>query len=129
MKGAYMSRTLILTVAGAVLGLPFFCLGDVPAPNTMPEANLVVGQWRVEFANGVMEVCAMAKAGTAFVIEAQRAAGGKTTVRNGSVVIVYDDDRVERWTPVGKRMVVEHWYPGSSMMTATPVLGIAERLQ
>jgi hypothetical protein len=123
-----MSRALILTVAGAVLG-PLFCYGDVPAPNTMPEANLLVGQWHVEFANGVTEVCAIAKVGTASVIEARRAAGGKTAVRGGSVVIVYDDDRVERWTPVGKKAVVEHWYPGSALPTATPVLGIAERLQ
>ena len=121
-----MSRTVILTVVGLVL-LPLFCQGD--PPNTMPEANQVVGQWRVEFANGVTEVCALAKAGTAFVIEPRRAAGGKITLKDGSVMIVYDDDRVERWTTVGKRMVVEHWYPGSSMGTGTPVLGIGEPLQ
>ncbi len=51
---------------------------------------------------------------------------GKAEVKDGSVVIVYQDDRVERWTPVGKRMVVEHWYPGAQFPSGTPVLGIAE---
>jgi hypothetical protein len=39
------------------------------------------------------------------------------------------DDRLERWTLVSKRMVVEHWFPASQVPVATPVLGIAERSQ
>jgi hypothetical protein len=58
--------------------------------------------------------------------EPLRTAAGKAEAKDGSVVIVYQDDRVERWTPVGKRMVVEHWYPGSRFPSGTPVLGIAE---
>jgi hypothetical protein len=45
----------------------------------------------------------------------------------GAVVIAFDDDRVERWTPIGQRIVVEHWYPADSFPCATPVLGIAHR--
>jgi hypothetical protein len=41
-------------------------------------------------------------------------------------VIVCDDDRVERWTAVGQRMVVEHWFPAAQFPSGTPVLGIAE---
>ena len=47
-------------------------------------------------------------------------------IKDGSVVIVYQDDRIERWTPVGKRMIVEHWYPGARFPAGGPVLGIAD---
>lgn len=47
-------------------------------------------------------------------------------IKDGLVVIVYQDGRVERWTPVGKRMVVEHWHPGAPFPSGTPVLGIAD---
>jgi len=74
-------------------------------------------------------VCEVRKDGTASVVEPLRTAGGKAARKGSSVVIVYDDDRVERWTPVGKRLVVEHWFPASQLPTATPVLGIAEPAQ
>ncbi len=88
--------------------------------------RLPVGRWNVEFANGVKEVCEVGKDRTASVAEPLRTSSGKAEVKDGSVVIVYQDDRVERWTPVGKRMVVEHWYPGAQFPSGTPVLGIAE---
>ncbi len=44
----------------------------------------------------------------------------------GVAVIKFDDDRIERWTPVGKRYVVEHWFPSSQYRKTPPVLGIAE---
>src|SRR5262249_16206087 len=97
--------------------------------NSMPEGNLAVGQWRVEFANGVTGGCAIAKGGTAPVIEAQRAARGKTPGRQSSGGIVYDEDRAERCAPGGKRVVVGHWDPGSALPTGTRVGGIAERMQ
>jgi hypothetical protein len=91
-----------------------------------PADGLPVGRWSVEFANGVKEVCEVRKDRTVSVVEPLRSATGKAEVQGGSVVIVYQDDRVERWTPVGKRMVVEHWYPGARFPSGTPVLGIAE---
>jgi hypothetical protein len=42
-------------------------------------------------------------------------------------VITFNDDRVERWTAVGDRFVVEHWFPASRVPVVAPVLGIAER--
>jgi hypothetical protein len=51
---------------------------------------------------------------------------GKAQVIGGSIVITFNDDRIERWTLVGKRSVVEHWFPGSRLPASTPVLGIAE---
>jgi hypothetical protein len=91
-----------------------------------PADGLPVGRWNVEFANGVKEVCEVRKDRTPSVAEPLRTSAGKAEVKDGSVVIVYQDDRVERWTPVGKRMVVQHWHPGSRFPSGTPVLGVAE---
>jgi hypothetical protein len=85
------------------------------------------GQWRVEFANGVVERCDLQKDATASVIEPGRSSGGTVSVKDGVFVIAFADDRVERWTRVGQRMVVEHWFPGSQYPSGKPVLGIAER--
>ena len=97
-----------------------------------PEADLPVGEWKVEFANGVTELCDVFifdGEGHATVEEPRRRSRGTVKVNGGSVVMTFNDDRVERWTSVGKRFVVEHWYPGSRPSTVTPVLGIAERTQ
>ena len=84
------------------------------------------GKWSVEFTNGVKEMCQIREDRTASVSEPLRTSDGKVKIQDGSVVIAYQDDRVERWTPVGKRMVVEHWYPGARFPSGTPVLGIAD---
>jgi hypothetical protein len=84
------------------------------------------GKWNVEFTNGVKEVGQIRRDRTASVAEPLRTSSGKVEIKDGSVVIVYQDDRVERWTPVGKRMIVEHWYPGARFPSGTPVLGIAD---
>jgi hypothetical protein len=84
------------------------------------------GKWNVEFTNGVKEVCQIRDERTARVAKPLRTSDGKVGVEGGSVVIVYQDVRVERWTPVGKRMVVEHWCPGARFPSGTPVLGIAD---
>ena len=133
-----MARKLTLLLAAAALAFPLALAGGVPpvparggepAPPASPEGGLPVGRWGVEFANGVKETCEIRRDGTASVAEPLRAAAGEVEVRGGSFVIVYRDDRTERWTPVGKRFVVEHWFPGSRLPTVTPVLGIAERVQ
>jgi hypothetical protein len=48
---------------------------------------------------------------------------------NGVVVLVFDDHRVERWTRIGQRMVVEHWASSDQFPGGTPVLGIAEKMK
>jgi hypothetical protein len=95
-------------------------------PNGPPEAALPVGRWKVEFANGVTEVCNVGNGGESTVEELRRSSNGMAEVKGGSVVITFNDNRVERWTPVGKRYVVEHWFPASQVPVTTPVLGIAE---
>jgi hypothetical protein len=93
------------------------------------KATLPVGKWKVEFSNGVAEVCQIGNGGESTVEEPQRASNGMAEVKGGSVVIAFQDDRIERWTPVGKRYVVEHWFPASRLPVTTPVLGIAEAAQ
>lgn len=127
-----MSGTRFSLAAVAILTLVLTSAAFPPAPvfrgprPTPPEA-LPVGRWTVEFANKVVEECEVRKDGTAGVAEPNRIAGGKATAKGGGVVIVFDDDRVERWTAVGQRMVVEHWFPAAQYPAGTPVLGVADR--
>jgi hypothetical protein len=110
----------------ASLALFVFALasaGNAPAP----QRSLPAGEWSVEFANGVVETCVIRKDGTASESEPNRKSDGKAVDKDGTLVITFDDDRTERWTLVGKRMVVEHWYPSSQYPCGKPVLGIAER--
>jgi len=86
--------------------------------------SLPVGRWSVEFTNGVKEVCDVRRNGTASVVEPLRSSTGNAEAKEGSVVLVFQDDRVERWTPVGSRMVVEHWAASVQFPAGTPVLGI-----
>ncbi|HSQ55472.1 MAG TPA: hypothetical protein VLM40_06980 [Gemmata sp.] len=97
-----------------------------PMPADPPDIGLPVGKWKVEFANGVKEVCHIGNGGESTVEEPRRRSNGIAEVKGGSVVIRFHDDRIERWTRVGSRYVVEHWFPGSQLPTVTPVLGIAE---
>ncbi len=97
-------------------------------PGPQPVDDAWVGQWTVEFANGVVETCDLVKEGTAKVAEPKRSSQGKVRdAMNGVVVLAFDDDRIERWTRVGQRMVVEHWASSDQFPGAPPVLGIAER--
>ncbi len=122
-----MSIRRVLLAACAALAFSLTSVGDPPKPDAAE--GLPDGKWSVEFANGVVETCEIKKDGTASVVEPLRSSAGKVTVKDGAFLIACEDDRLERWTPVGKRMVVEHWFPGSQVPVVTPVLGIAERPQ
>ena len=118
-----MLRRRLFAVAGVIFVLALPCAGDPPAPaKTAPWAK----RWSVEFANGVKEHCELRQDGTASVTEPLRTSAGKLESGNGSIVVRFEDDRVERWTPVGGRMVVEHWFPGSAYPCGKPVFGIGE---
>lgn len=86
----------------------------------------LAGRWTVKFDNGVSEWCEIGKDRTASVLETRRKSAGKTDVRDGSLLVIYDDDRVERWTAIGRRAVVEHWFPATAYPHKPPVMGIAE---
>jgi hypothetical protein len=131
-----MWRMLVLWVAAAGLVFPLVSLQAVPLPihkgkkkvlSPKPEAGRPCSRWSVKFSNGVAEVCTIRNDGTASVAEPLRTSGGKWAVKGGVLVIACADDRIERWTPVGKRFVVEHWFPAAQMATGKPVLGIAGR--
>jgi hypothetical protein len=99
-----MRLSRLLPAACALIALPLLSAGWWPAP---PDA-LPVGKWSVEIANGIAQACEFRRDGTATVAEPGRAAGARVTPLAGALLVVYEDDRVERWTPVGRRMVVEH---------------------
>ena len=89
--------------------------------------TLPVGSWRVEFANGVTEVCQIDDDGWASVTEPLRSSRGTAAVRGGSAVLTFQDDRTERWTWDGEQLLVEHWFPSSRFPSGAAVSGIARR--
>lgn len=89
-----------------------------PVPKAI-KAKGYVGEWRVEFVNGVVETCSVDTDGKAAMEEPLRKASG--------VVLTFEDDRTERWTPDGDGYLVEHWYPSSSFPAGIPVRGVAAR--
>jgi hypothetical protein len=97
---------------------------------TAPDIELPAGKWTVTFSNGVTEVCEIHKDSTVSVLEPVQIPGRKGAATSSCVVIMFENGRVQRWTPVGKRLVVEHWFPGShTRAAAAEVLGIAERVE
>lgn len=123
-----MPRALIAFAASLAVCLAAADPPRPPAKNPGPVAR-AVGAWVVTFANGVVEVCDVRPDGDAAVSEPNRTAAGRAELRGGEVVIAFEDDRVERWTVVGDRRVVEHFYPASEFPAGRRVLGIAERLK
>ena len=94
------------------------------------EAASPIGKWSIQFANQVTEQSDIFKFDGELhttVDEPRRRSRGRMAASEGAFVITYNDDRIERWTPVGKRFVVEHWFPGSRFPNSSPVLGIADR--
>jgi hypothetical protein len=83
-----------------------------------------VGKWTVTFANGVVETCDVRANWTVSASEPKRSADGKAEVKGNALVITFADDRVERWTTVDKRVVVEHFFPGAEFPAGARVLGI-----
>lgn len=132
-KFSILAAAALLTVAVTVFGL---AVGQqVPVPKSLerpkpPDTSesWVVGQWAIQFENGVNESCSVSKDGSAKTQETRRTSPGKIEVRDGAILIVSDDDRLERWTSVGKKAVVEHWFPASAYPKQKPVVGIAERV-
>ena len=97
-------------------------------PKSVSESvAMPVGTWHIEFSNGVKEVCQIDKEGAASLVEPKRETDGKAAVKGSVILVVFRDDRVERWTPVGQKMVVERWPAIADYQAGKPILGIAER--
>lgn len=123
-----MSRSILFVIAVVFLAGPRSAPGEVWARQLPREVDpMPAGHWRIEFTNGVVERCEIATDGSAKVREPLRSAAGKAELQDGAVVISFADDRVERWTAIGPRLIVEHWCPSSAYPDGKPVLGIAER--
>jgi hypothetical protein len=124
-----MPRRSLRLAAGALLALSLSGAGDsAGSPSAdSPTSDFPAGRWSVAFANGVNEVCSIGDGGESTVEEPKRSSNGMAEFAGRSIVITFNDDRVERWTPVGERFVVEHWFPGSRLPVTSAVLGIAER--
>jgi hypothetical protein len=96
------------------------------AENPGPAAG-VAGSWKVTFENRVIETCDIDAGGAATETEPLRSSKGKAEPQGRAFVIKFEDDRVERWTPINGRAVVEHWFPAAQYPDGPRVLGIAER--
>ena len=129
--GRIMSRAKLLLIAFATLTLALSAAGDPPLPPAKnPDLDArYVGRWMVTFSNGVIESCEVGKDGNASERETLRSSEGKVSQQAGAVVITFADDRVERWTAVDKRMVVEHWPSAAAYPAGDKVVGIADRVQ
>jgi hypothetical protein len=95
-------------------------------PPVPPKAALPVGDWEIQFASGVVQKCSIRRDGSASVTEPLRTSDGTAVGEPDSVVIRFRDDRTERWTRIGNRVVVEHWFPSSEFPAGARVLGIGD---
>ncbi len=100
-------------------------LSKNPKKYTPPQ---FVGKSTVAFANGVVETCDVRANWTASESEPNLSANGKAEVKGNALVISFADNRFERWTSVAKRVVVEHFFPGTELPAGAKVLGIADRV-
>ena len=85
------------------------------------------GTWWTRFDNGVSQRMVLAGNTCRGGNNHGWSSKGKLDHDDGRIIITYEDDRLERWTPIGHRMVVEHWHPASAYPDTKPVVGIAER--
>ncbi len=85
------------------------------------------GSWKITFENGVVETCTIDSAGKAKESEPLRTSAGMAERTDRGFIIRFEDDRLERWTPIGQRVVVEHYFPSAKYPDGPRVLGIAER--
>jgi hypothetical protein len=115
----------VVAVLLAALAIPLLT-SAAPRLRTS-DPHLPIGKWRVAFDNGVIERCEIRMDGTASVLEPLRSSPGKWKVNDGAVVIVSDDDRLERWTQVDGQWVVEHWCPVRAYPEGAAVRGVARR--
>ena len=123
-----MMRVIRLVAIALLVTLTTSAVSRLEAKNAGP-FTVIISTWRVVFENGVKETCEVDKSGDAVEKEPLRTAKGKAERQDKAFIIKFEDDRVERWTPVGGRMTVEHWFPASQYPNGPRVLGIAERTQ
>jgi hypothetical protein len=85
------------------------------------------GKWQMVKADGVLGTYEFRANGSVLWTQKGRQAIGRITAKGGSFLVVYPDDRTERLTPSGPRLIVEHWYPTSNYPAGFPAFAYAER--
>lgn len=122
-----------LLLANLLIAVPPAPIQDdsskLPAVVGETAAEKPSGKWRVEYANGITEVCTVNKEGGAVVTDPVRIVG-RAAASGNAILFLFENGRAQRRTPIGKRFVVEHWFPGDKFpTTAASTLGIAEPAQ
>lgn len=85
------------------------------------------GKWNLVKANGVLGTYQFRPDGSVNWTEKDRTTLGKATAKDGVIVVVYPDDRTERMTWSGRRLIVEHWVPSANYPAKFPTtFGYAE---
>jgi hypothetical protein len=87
------------------------------------------GKWQMVKADGVLGTYEFRANGTVLWSQKARQAVGRVTARGGTFLVIYPDDRTERLTPSGPRLIVEHWYPSSNYPAGFPAFAYAERVK
>jgi len=87
-----------------------------------PDAALA-GKWKVRYATGSIRHYIFAPGGHVHFTDENR--NGR--LANG--VLDFNDDRAERITPAGDRLLVEHFNPKETFPNGIPLLGVAEKEQ
>lgn len=90
-----------------------------------------VGHWKIEFTNGITQQYVIQDDQSVSVSSSnsKRSSRGRMEVTKNECRIAFEDDRAERWTRVGDRVIVEHWFPASKSPKVQPVLGIGEPIK
>jgi hypothetical protein len=101
-----------------------------PGQETADPLARWTGRWNVEFAGGPHEVHELRKDRSVTIenVAENYSTKGYIGFDGKRVTILRDGGGLERWTPVGDRMVVE-WYSSSELRTRPAHLAIGERAE
>lgn len=96
--------------------------------NEKPNLDFPVGDFQVNFMNGVVEHCEFSKDASVIVSQKNRTSTGRIEMNDGKVLVHYEDDRLEEWMPVDQAYIVNHWHPASKRAEkGQPMMGFAEK--
>lgn len=102
--------------------------GQMPS-RSPTKVELPIGKWQMIKDGSVFGSYEFRRDGSVMWTEAIRQAVGKATVMDDAILVVYQDDRTEKITPFGPRLIVEHWHPSSQYPASRPVFVYAEKVK
>ncbi|MFT6864951.1 MAG: hypothetical protein ACJAVK_003523 [Akkermansiaceae bacterium] len=116
------SIQMVLAIAATVLAL-----SSRGGAQDAPGVQIPIGTFEITFMNGVFETCEFAEDATVKVTQENRASVGRAEVKDGKIVVRYEDDRIEEWSLIDGAYFVNHWHPISSWPDQGSVMGFAEK--